>query len=308
MRRLAAAAFTPRAVARMEDQIREVVTRFAEPLRGRSGIVDLMGEFTDPIPNAVISRITGIPPAGGDERRFCKLAQAVTTSTFPFTPADALNQAEAAMGELASWIREIAEDRRRAPKGDLLSDLVRSADACEATDDEIISLAITLITAGSEGTALEGMVAVMVVLALPDVFEQVRADRSLIDGAVLEIIRHSGGGAGCLLRYAVRDFELHGKQIRRGDMLLLSFGGANRDPRVYPEPDQFEIKRQQARLLSFGTGEHYCLGAYLAKVELRWELNALLDIVPAGATIRYDLMEFTHNMLFPRPTTFPVEF
>ena len=112
VRRLVTTAFTPKAIARMESQIAEVVAEFAAPLLGRSGTVDLMGEFTDPIPNTVISRITGIPAAGGDEVRFRRLAQAVIANALPFTSEEVAREGEEAMVELSAWVREMAA---RAP-------------------------------------------------------------------------------------------------------------------------------------------------------------------------------------------------
>lgn len=309
VRRLVTAAFTPRAIARMEGHIREVVARFAAPLEGRTGIVDLMSEFTDPIPNTVISRITGIPAAGGDEIRFRRLAQAVIANALPFAPEEVQQQGEQAMLELSAWVREMAAGRQLHPEDDLISDLVTTHDmGDQMTHDEIVSLVAGLIGAGSETTALGALVAIMTLLQHPHVFEQVKVDRALVPRTVLEIIRHGMGGPGGLPRYAVRDFELRGKQIRRGQMLMLSFGGANRDPEVFENPDELDIARDNTNLLSFGYGAHYCLGVHLAKAELRASVDAMCDFLPTGAEIRSELMELRPMGMFERPVTFPVDF
>ncbi|HTU38615.1 MAG TPA: cytochrome P450 [Acidimicrobiales bacterium] len=309
VRRLVTAAFTPKAIARMETHIAEVVARFAAPLQGREGVVDLMGEFTDPIPNTVISRITGIPAAGGDEQRFRQLAQAVIANALPFTPEETRRQAEQALLELSSWVRQMAAERQAEPRDDLISDLVTTHDmGDQMTQDEIVSLVTGLVSAGSETTSLGALVAIISLLQYPQVFTQVKADRSLVPDTVLEIIRHGMGGPGGLPRYAVRDFELRGRPIKKGQMLMLSFGGANRDPAVFEDPDAFDITRDNSNLLMFGFGPHYCLGVHLAKAELRAAVDAMCDFLPAGAEVRADLMEFRPMGMFDRPVNLPVDF
>jgi cytochrome P450 len=215
VRRLVSAAFTPRAVARMDAQVQEVVGQFAAPLRGRTGVVDLMAEYTDPIPNAVISRITGVAARGGEEVRFRELAQATIRGFFSFGDPESKQRGSEAFMELAEWVRQMAEERRRSPREDLISDLVRARDRGEAmSDDEIVILVAGLLGAGSETTAIGGFVSILTLLEHPETLARLRADRSQIPKAVNEILRFAFGGGGGLPRYAVRDFELRGRQIR----------------------------------------------------------------------------------------------
>jgi cytochrome P450 len=308
LRRLTAAAFTPRAIARIDGQIRDVVAHYASPLRGRAGVVDLMSELTDPVPIAVICRITGMSAEGQSEARFRELAQPVVDAFLPFASADAFDEAEDALGELADWVREVARARQCDPRDDLISDLMTAVeDGDRLTVDEAVLLTVSLIMAGSETTALGGMVCLMSLLSRPGVMERLRQDRAAIDRAVLEIIRRDMSGPGFLGRYALRDFELRGRQIRAGQMLMLSFGGANMDPAAFPDPGTFDIDRDQSNLLAFGHGAHYCLGVHLAKAELRHVTGALLDIVPTNAQIRFEEMQFRTFNMFPRPTTLPVD-
>ena len=310
LRRLAAVAFTPRAIRRMDDQVREVVEQFAAPLRERAPgeVVDLLGDFIDPIPNLVISRITGVPAAGDDEARFRRLAQQVIQGFFHFSPDDVKRAADEALAELAFWVRDLAKERRDAPREDFVTDLVRAQDRDERlSDDEIILLITRLIAAGSETTVLAGMTTVMSLLRHPEDMERIRADRNLIPGAVDEILRWGFGGPQGPPRYAVRDFELRGRQIRKGQMLMLSFAGANRDPRVWEEPSRFDIERDCRELTVFGSGPHYCLGANLARGELAAMIEALLDILPPGSRLRDDRREFRDMGVFRRPTNLPVE-
>jgi cytochrome P450 len=303
-RRLFNSALTPRAVRRMDAQIREVVERFAAPLRNRKGeVIDLMGDFTNPIPNTVISRIAGVS-AGADEVRFRELAQELIRGFFPFAPPEAAERAEAALREIAPWVRAMVQERRREPREDLVSDLLRSE---AVSDDEIVMMISVLIGAGSETTNLGGLVMIQTLLQHPEQLERVRDDRSLVPKAVTEIMRFAFGGPAGMMRYAVRDFTLRGKHIRKGQMLMLALGGANRDPAVFPNPDVLDIDRDSRESLVFGIGPHYCLGANLARQEMGCMLDAALDIVTPGSRVRDDLQRFQQMGLLKRPLNLPVE-
>jgi cytochrome P450 len=306
LRKLFSAALTPRAVKRYEAQVREVVERFAAPLGAQRGKVDLMAAFCNPIPNAVISRITGIPP-GDDEVRFRQVAQDTIRGLFGFSEEER-QLGVRAFTEIADWVRAMAKQRRKSLGEDMISDLVRAQDRGDRlSDDEIAMTVAALIGAGSETTAIGGMVTAIALLEHPDQAARVRADRSLIPNAVAEILRHGFGHAGGLPRYAVRDFEIRGKRIRKGQMLMLSFSGAGRDPAVYEDPDRFDVAREVKDLLTFGNGPHYCLGANLARQEMGCMLEALLDILPPGSRFLRDEVEFTSFAFFKRPVTLPVE-
>jgi cytochrome P450 len=307
-RRLVSAAFTPRAVRRMEDQIREVVEHVASPLRGRGGeVLDLLGGFAKLVPYAVISRITGVPP-GADEARFRELAQSAITAFLPFTPPELKAKSDASLRELSAWVREMCARRRASPEEDLVSDLVQARDAGERlSEDDVVLLVTGLIGAGSETTALGAAQIVRILLEHPEPMQRLREDRSQVARSMDEIIRFSLGGPAGTLRYAVRDFRLRGREIRRGQMILLSFAGANRDPAVYPDPDRLDLDREVRDLITFGHGPHYCLGANLARVELACMLEALLEILPPGSRVREDELEFEDAGLFRRTRNLPVQ-
>ena len=308
LRKLFSAALTPRAVKRYEAQVRETVERFAAPLREARGTIDLMETFANPIPNAVISRITGIPAAGDDERRFRELAQTTIRGFFSFSDEATKKAGDDAFVEIAAWVREMARERRDAPREDMISDLIRAQDRGDRlTDDQIVMTITGLIGAGSETTAMGGMIAAMTLLDHPDEMEKLRREPELIPNAVSEILRFGFGGPGGLPRYAVRDFTLRGKTIKKGQMMLLSFGGASRDPSVYEDPDVFDVTRDVKDLITFGNGPHYCLGANLARQEMGCMIESMLEFLPPGSRWRKDLMEFQTTGLFRRPVTLPIE-
>jgi cytochrome P450 len=209
---------------------------------------------------------------------------------------------------MAGWVRAMAAERRRALGEDLISDLIRTQEHDSTLDDdEIVLLISLLIGAGSETTNLGGLVMIQTLLGHPEQLTRVRDDRSLVPKAVNEIMRFAFGGPAGLPRFALRDFELRGKQIRKGQMLMLSFGGANRDPAVFDDPDVLHLERDARELLVFGNGPHYCLGANLARQEMGSMLDAALDIVTPGSRVREDLQQFQQMGLFKRPLNLPVE-
>jgi cytochrome P450 len=268
-----------------------------------------MAAITDPIPNAVISRITGVAAPGGEELRFRQLAQDTIRGFFSFVDPAVKQRGADAFVALADWVRATAIDRRRAPREDLITDLVRARDRGDAmSDDEIVILVAGLLSAGSETTAIGGVVSLRTLLEHPDVLDRLRRDRSLIPAAVNEILRFSFGGGAGLPRYALRDFELRGKTIRKGQMLMLSFTGAHHDPSVFPDPERFDVERDTTALTIFGHGPHYCLGVHLALAELRGVVAAALDLLPPAARYREDLVEWERMMFFRRPLNLPVDF
>jgi cytochrome P450 len=308
LRKLFSVALTPRAVKRYEVQVRETVERFAAPLREARGVIDLMETFANPIPNAVISRITGIPAAGDDERRFRELAQATIRGFFSFSDEATKKAGDDAFAEIADWVRTMAKERRDSLGEDMISDLIRAQDRGDRLSDDQIVMTITgLIGAGSETTAMGGMIAAMTLLDHPDQMDKLRREPEWIPNAVSEILRFGFGGPGGLPRYAVRDFTLRGKTIKKGQMMLLSFGGASRDPTVYDDPDRFDVTRDVKDLITFGSGPHYCLGSNLARQEMGCMVEAMLDFLPPGSRWRKDLMEFQTTGLFRRPVTLPIE-
>ena len=138
--------------------------------------------------------------------------------------------------------------------------------------------------------------------------ERLRDDRSLIRRAIDEIIRFTFSGPGGTVRFALRDFELRGKPIRKGQMLMLSLGGANRDPAVFENPDVLDLDRAMRDLPSFGNGPHYCLGANLARQEMGCMLDALLDIVPPGSRVREGPARVPRSRVCSgAPTNLPVQ-
>ncbi len=308
LRRLVSATLTPRGVRRMDGQIRDVVEQFASKLRGRTGTVDLFEEFTSPIPNTVISRITGIPPKENDEARFRQLTREVISGISPLLDEEAKRIAENAILELCDWVRELAEERRLQPQEDMISDLLREhEEEGPASVEEIIITVSGLVAAGSETTSMGMTMGLRTLFRNPEALESLRRNPEKRPNAVRELLRYDFGAAG-LPRYALEDFEFRGKQIRKGQLLLLSFLGAHRDPAVFPDPDRFDIDRDSSDLTIFGHGPHYCVGANLAMLEMGTMLDAALEFLPPSAKLLEDQIEWERFGMFSRATSLPVRF
>ena len=164
-----------------------------------------------------------------------------------------------------------------------------------------------MVSAGVETTAVGATMGLRSLLRNPDQLDLLRSDRSLLPNAISEMLRYDFGPGGPP-RYALEDFELRGKQIKKGQLIMLSFMGAHRDPEVFPDPDRFDIRRDTKDLIIFGHGSHYCLGANLARTELRCMFDSLLDFMPAGSKLREDLIEESGFGSFKRVETLPVDF
>lgn len=308
MRKLVSAALTPRAVVRMEGQVREVVEDFAAKLRGRTGVVDLMAEFTGPIPNTVIGRVCGVPQKGDDGDRWRQLGRDSVRGINPFLSPEERKRSEDAITEICDWVREIAEARRASPEEDMISDLVLATDEDDRmTTDEVVLMIAVLVAAGTDTTTIASSRGLRALLQHPDQLKRLRSEPELLPNAVDELLRWDFSSAG-LPRYAVEDFEFRGKSIKKGQLLMLNMIGAHRDPRVFENPNVLDLGRDTKAMTIFGHGPHYCLGANLARQELRCMYEAAMDFLPAGARLLEDQIEWKRMGMFTTIETLPVDF
>jgi len=310
-RSLVSAALAPRSVARMESTVRDVVEEFTVPLRGCRSVVDLVGAFTAPIPGAVIGRILGVPPSGADEAGFRRLARKTVRGINPVSSEKKRCKTERATLAMAEYVCKLVTDRRRAPRDDFLSALVSVSEECEPTSDQLIARAVVgLVSAGTDSVALAATRAIRSLLQHPDQLCLLRDDPSALPAAILELLRYDIGLVG-MPRYVCEDLELRGKLLRKGQLLILSFTGAHRDPRVFYDPDRLDLRRHTKvnDLLVFGHGPHYCVGSNLARLELSVMLEAILEVMPARARLLTEQIRWgTARGLLGRIKTLPVEF
>ncbi|MFI9045823.1 cytochrome P450 [Streptomyces sp. NPDC053427] len=287
LRRLAMAAFTPAAVARLEPRIREIAEGLADALAAglaTHGVVDLVEDFAVPLPIAVISELLGVPERERAAVRrwsntlFAEGDPAGRAPSRPEEDPDAV--VDRASHDLSDYMTGLIAARRLAPGEDVLSGLIAARDEEDRlTEPELVSLAVLLVVAGHETTANligNGMLALLLDDALR---ARLRDDPSLLPGAVEEFLRYDAPVTVATFRYATEPMELGGARIGPGDVVLVSPGAANRDPVQFPAPDAVRLDRPGGHL-SFGHGPHRCLGATLARLEGRIAFEVLLTRLP----------------------------
>ncbi len=282
LRRLMLDAFTPRAIEALRGRITEIVDDLLRSADGRPDI-DLIGDFAYPLPATVIAHILGVPDQDIDRFRAWSddLATVVGVS---FAVPDRYQRGARALAELNQYFHEIVAERRaRGDKGALVDALINAHDEDGSlSSEELVGNCVVLLFAGHETTTNligNGMV---LLLERPDQLKKLRANPDLMSTAVEEILRYESP-AHAVMRLAAEDFELRGKQIKKGDRTFLMLAAANRDPDHFEDPERFDITRDPNRHLSFGYGLHFCIGAQLARVEGEIALRRLLERFPSIA-------------------------
>jgi cytochrome P450 len=279
LRRLVTGAFSPKAIAGLEPWIRELTARMLAAADGAAGF-DLIDTLAFPLPIAVICHLLGVPVE--DEAQFRAWGHDVAATLDPQTDASAKAQTFAAEVALTSYLQDLVRERRAKPDDTILSALIAAEeDGDRLSSGEVVSTALLLLIAGFETTVNligNGTVALM---NHPDAWDRLRQDPALIPAAVEEMLRYDSP-VQLTARTATEDVEVGGKAIPAGRVVLVSIGGANRDPAVFEQPDQFRIDRPDpGRHLAFSLGTHHCLGASLARLEGRIAMEELTRRFPA---------------------------
>ncbi len=273
-RALIASAFTPRSIDAQERALLEPLAHELIDGLAATPRFDLVERFAHRYPALVITRLLGIPVH--DEALF--LRWGLDLFLFPWNP----EKARRAWSAFRDYLAPIVRERRARPGPDLLSGLLRAELGGERlTDDEIFSFLGILYPAGAD-TAYKAISSMMaIVLRERDLFERAASDVALRASIADETLRWEAPVA-LLPRRCDRDTRLGGQPIAKGDTLLIGITAANRDPAVFDAPDRFDPGRPRLeRSLVFGHGPHFCLGAQLARAELRVALGALVERFPA---------------------------
>ena len=267
--------FTPRAMARLESDIREICRATFDELAGQ---VDLVASVSGRLPSQVIGAMMGLPRA--DWERIHTLAERITHGQDPDYAASEGAAGEAS-AEMGMYAYELAVARGESDTtGDVTSVLLSFLSPVDYA-----TLFVQLVTAGQDTTQTMLSSGVHALLTHPDELALLRADRSLIPSAVEEILRWANP-LHYFRRTATADTVLHDVPIAAGDKVAMFYTSANRDDAVFPDPQCFDVRRSPNRHLSFGQGEHFCLGVHLARLEGRVFFEELLDayssMEPAG--------------------------
>ncbi len=277
LRSLVNKAFTPRIVSRLEGRMHALAEELVDASVAQ-GEADLVQTLTYPLPVTVIAEIIGIPAEhraqfkAWSDRAVASLGVAFLGG---FDEARVREQV-ALREEMKAYLIPLAEERKRAPREDLMTGLVQAEhEGSRLSHDEMLQMLILLLVAGNETTTTLIQNLVLELLAHPDWMARVRADRALVPGVIEETLRHSSP-VQFAPRRAIVPGTLHGVEIQPNDFVLCWIGSANRDAKVFDDPERFDPLREKSPHIAFGYGPHYCLGANLARLEARVALEALL--------------------------------
>lgn len=272
MRRHVMRAFTPRRMEAMIPRVRQIAQALLDDWPDAGGL-DAFERFTDPLPIAVMAELLGVDAQERPLFKRCGDAIVYSSGADPET-------LRAAQAELEAYLETVFERRRRRPGNDLISLLLSPSDEGTALSHrELLGLCFTLLVAGTETTTSALGNALWLLDRHPDLKRRLARQPALIPAAVEEILRFESPVQG-LSRVTRREVTLHGRRIPEGARVHLLWASANRDPRAFPEPDRFDPTRTPNNHLAFGFGIHFCLGASLARTELRVGLEALLARAP----------------------------
>jgi cytochrome P450 len=278
LRRLAQPAFAPRRLAHYREVAEQVTGELLDAALDRGGPFDLVAELASPLPIKVISALLDVPDV--DSARFARWGLALGSSLDGVRSPSHVRELTRATDDLRALFGQLLEQRRAHPGEDVISTLAGAVDGGTATPDEVLALAQLLLVAGFETTTNLIGNAVQAMHRTPGQWAALAADPSLAATAVEETLRYDPP-VQLTARFAHEDVEIGDLRLRRDSGVLVLMASANRDPEVHPDPDRFDLHREQAAPhLAFSGGAHYCLGAPLARLEGEVALRLLAERAP----------------------------
>lgn len=301
LRRVVSRPFTKRSIGSWEPWARELAEALVDELveKCQAGNADLVRDLAVPLPVRMIAKMLGVPSERMED--FRRWSEALVGSLAAEVDIEAVGDD---LAEMFAFFGEVTEARRRDPGDDLISTIVEATpDGETLTSIEVVMFCILLLVAGNETTTnLLGSLQ-MALWRHPDQLALLRQRPELAAAAVEEGLRFGGPVQG-LFRQTTEPCPLGGVELPNGANVLVLFASANRDERVFDQPDAFNVERDSSEHLALGHGIHYCLGAQLARLETRLVLESLLergiDLEPAGECVA------THNPILRGFLSMPV--
>ena len=278
LRRLVAAAFSPRRIEGLRPRVQAIVDDLLDRIavRGPGSRVDLIAAFAFPLPFTVICELLGVP---GPVR--APLGQGLAEMLVPIATAADYAQARKASDAVVAMLAELVEATQAAPADDLVSGLISARDGGERlSTQELLSTIFQLIVAGHDTTTSLLGNSVVALLRHPAQLARLRSDPGKIAAAIEEFLRYDAPVPHSTFRYATEPVEIGDSVIPAGAQVIICLAAANRDADRHADPEVLDIDRADTRHLAFGHGIHHCLGAPLARMEGQLALGSLLHRFP----------------------------
>lgn len=271
LRRMLTRAFTARQMTRLQPRIAEIVEQQLDEMERHGAPTDFVSTFALPIPSLVICELLGVPD--DDREGFQRRSDRQLDVSLPFAERYALQC------DSHDYMRSLVKQARSHPDDDLLGMLVRD-DGDKLTDQELTAICGLLLLAGHETTSGMLSLATLALLRHPDQLAAVRNDPDAVNPAIEELLRYLSVLHNSMPRITTADVDICGVTIPAGELVIASLAAANRDPAFLDDPDVLDIHRDAAGHVAFGHGVHHCLGAPLARMEMRIALPALFRRFP----------------------------
>jgi cytochrome P450 len=293
LRRLVSKAFTPRSIEGLRPHVQELVDGMLDELHD-AGEIDLMTAVAYPLPVTVICELMGVPL--DDRHLFAGWSSDASRLLDGEVEGEVLERGITAAMSFISYFNDLFEDRRKAPRQDLLSALLAAEDEGERLSEaELRSIVLLLFVAGHETTMNLIGNGMWALLAHPDQQRRLQSDPSLVPNAVEEMLRYDGP-VHLTGRIAREDLEMAGLRVKRGAQVSTLLAAANRDPERFPAPARFDVERDDVHHLTFSGGIHYCLGAALARLEGQVVVGSLVQRFP-GLELRTERPEHRDHFI-----------
>ncbi|MBO4205011.1 cytochrome P450 [Micromonospora echinofusca] len=310
LRGLITPVFAPKRMKALQPKIDEVVDELLAPLF-RRGEMEMVNEFAAPLALTFVCELLGIPREGYEGVRTWSLDIGPTLDLIPND--EEIRKGNIAMGAFADYLQGLIESRGSHRGPDLISVMLDAREESLAkgeppvTMNEMVSTIISVVFAGHDTVTNQITNTMLALIRNPDQLDLLKRDPSLVSGCVEEGLRYDSAVQSNSRRLMV-DVELGGKLLRKGDFVVALMGAANRDPAKFDDPDRFDITRTGTQVMSFGAGMRFCLGAILARLELRTALDRLVRMENVRLEIADSDISYQRSSMFRSLVELPVSF
>ena len=303
LRGLVHKAFTPRLVERLRARVQALTDEYLDRVAAK-GEIELVGDYALPLPATIIAEMLGVPPE--DRHRF----HAWSSKIVVVNSAVDLLKALPAVIAFMRYLRSFIEERRAAPRDDLISALVQAEEAGDTlTADEILGMVFLLLVAGHETTVNLISGGTLALLQHPEQLSLLKREPQHMETAVEELLRYVSPVEIATERYAREEVTFSGTTIPQGALVLTVLGAANRDERQFANADRLDITRTPNRHVAFGQGVHYCLGAPLARLEAQIAFETLLRRCPdLRLAVPAERLQWRHGLFLRGVKRLPLAF